>query len=182
MKTKISFLFLVYWFLCKFTGCQRCQKISLSLFFLIHASEIENGSFSAFYTCVYSVLHICSVLSNHSNELNYLKSLGLSREFNPSNIDKTLNKFKKPEYSICYSEVCLCYVVLPFQSSIISKIFLTLSRFCYNVSFKPFDKIQFFSPKDPISTMNKRNIYFIPYFSLIFVTSEEICSSSIAFF
>ena len=34
---------------------------------------------AAFYTYVYRALHICSDPSNLSNELNYLKSLALSR-------------------------------------------------------------------------------------------------------
>ena len=45
-----------------------------------------------FYTYVYRALHICSDPSNLSNEINYLKSLALSRGYNPSVIDKALNK------------------------------------------------------------------------------------------
>ena len=41
---------------------------------------------------VYRALPFCSDPSNLSNEINYLKPLALSRGYNPSVVDKALNK------------------------------------------------------------------------------------------
>ena len=49
----------------------------------------------------YRVLQICSDTFNLPNEFNILKSLAVSRGYNPSVIDKALNKFKKPKRTAC---------------------------------------------------------------------------------
>ena len=56
--------------------------------------------------------------SNLSNELNYLKSLVLSRGYNPFDIDKALNKFQKSKHSVHHPDPCLNLVILPFYFSI----------------------------------------------------------------
>ena len=61
---------------------------------------------AAFYTYVYRAVHICSDPSVLSNELNYLNSFALSQDYNPTVIDKALNKLKKPKHSA----VILTYV------------------------------------------------------------------------
>ena len=71
-----------------------------------------------FYTYIYRALHICSDPPNHSNELNYLKSLVLSQGFNTSVIGEALNKLKKPKYSVCHSNSWINPVVLSFYFSI----------------------------------------------------------------
>ena len=86
-------------------------------------SNIQNQQkMAAFYTYVYRAIHICSDPSNLSNELNDLKSLAVSQGYNPFVIDKALNKFKKIKQSVCYSDLCLNPVVLPFYSSFSFKI------------------------------------------------------------
>ena len=118
----------------------------------------------AFYIYLYHALHICSDPFNLFNELNCLKSLALSRGYNPSIIDKTLNKLKKPKHSVCHSDPCLNPVVLPFYSSISFEISKILSHFGFKVSFKPV-KIKFSSPKDPIPVENQSDTYFAPHCS-----------------
>ena len=105
---------------------------------------------AAFYTYFYRALHICSDPSNLSNELNYLKSLALSRGYNPSVIDKALTKFKKPKHSVCHSDLCLNPAVLPFYSSISFKISKIFSWFDFKVCFKSLNKIKFYPLKSTI--------------------------------
>ena len=117
---------------------------------------------AAFYTYVYQALHICSDPSNLSKKLHYFKSLALSQSYNPSIIQKALNKFKKPKHSVCHPDPCLNPVLLPFCSSISFKISKILSCFCFKISFRHPKKIIFSSPKDPIPIENWSGIYFIP--------------------
>ena len=118
---------------------------------------------AAFCTYVYRALRICSDPSNLSTELNYIKSLALSRSYNPSVIDKALNKFKKPKNSVCHSGPCLDPVVLPFYSSISFK---TLKSVHVSVSKSLLDlllsKIKFSYPKDPIPIDHRSGNCFIP--------------------
>ena len=120
---------------------------------------------AAFYTYIYRTFMICSGPSNHSNELNGLKSLVPSRGYNPSAIDKALNKFKKSKRSVCHSDPCLNPMVLPFYSLISFKIFKIPLRFGYKVYFKSVFKTGLYSPKDSMHTENRNGIYFIPCLS-----------------
>ena len=97
---------------------------------------------AAFNTYVYRALHNCCDSSNLLNELNYLQYLALSREYNPSIINKVLNKFNKLKYSACYSDFCLNPVVLHFYFAISFKISKILSRFDSKVPFKHINKFQ----------------------------------------
>ena len=98
---------------------------------------------AAFYTYVYHALHICSDPFNLPNELKFLKSLGLSRDYSRSVIDKALSKFKKSKHSFCHSDPCLNPVILSFYPSLSFKSSKIFSRFGYKVSFRPVNKIKF---------------------------------------
>ena len=115
---------------------------------------------AAFCFYVYPALHICSDLSDLSNELNYLKFLDLSRGSTHSVIYEALNKFKKPKHSVCHSDLCLNPAVLSFYSSISFKISEILSCFGVKVSFRPANKFKFSSLKDPILIENRSGNYF----------------------
>ena len=117
---------------------------------------------AAFYTYVYRALDIWFDPSYLCNELNYLKSLVLSRGYNPFVIDKALYKFKKSKQSVCHSDPCHNPVVLPYYSLPSFKISKILPRFSFKVSFRPINKIKFSSPKNPIPIENWSSIYFIP--------------------
>ena len=67
------------------------------------SNNLTEQKMAAFYTYVYRSLHICSDPSP-SNELNFLKSLVLSRGCNPSAIDKAFDKVKKLKSSVCHSD------------------------------------------------------------------------------
>ena len=127
------------------------------------SNHAPSQKIAAFYTYVYRALKICSDDSILSKELNYLKSLALSRGYNPSVIDKALNKFNKPQCSVSHSSNSQTIsVVLPFYPSISFKISKILSRFGFKVSFTPVNKIKFSSLKDSVPTENRFGIYFIP--------------------
>ena len=113
---------------------------------------------AAFYTYVYRALTICSDPLNLSNEFNYLKSLAMSKGYNPSVTDKALNKLKMFKRCVYHSDPCLNPVILPFYSSISLKISKILSRFDFKNSSKPVTKIEFSSPKDLILTGKQSDI------------------------
>ena len=98
---------------------------------------------AAFYTYVYYALQICPHPSNLFIELNYVKSFALARSYNPSNINKTINKFKKSKRSACHYNSSLKSACLPFYSSIAFKTSKILSQFGCKVSFKFINKIIF---------------------------------------
>ena len=117
-------------------------------------------SLESFYFYFYLALHICSDPSNHSNELNYLKSLALFRRYNPSIIRKALNKFKKSKRSRNFvSILSLCLFIL----SSLSK---SLKSFNKQASKSPFGLLtKFSSPQKTIPTENRWGVYIIPCFS-----------------
>ena len=88
---------------------------------------------ATFYTYFYRALHICSDPSSLSNELNYLKSLAVSRGYNPSVIDKALNKFKKFKRPVYHSDSSLNPIVLHFILPSIPKSL----KFFHDLSSKP---------------------------------------------
>ena len=79
---------------------------------------------AAFYA--YRALHIYAYSSNLFNGLNYMKPLPFSQRYNPSIIDKALNKLKS-KHSIPHSDPPLNFVVLPFHSLICLKNFKIFS-------------------------------------------------------
>ena len=137
---------------------------------------------ASFYIYVQRALHISSDPSNLLNELNYLKSLALSRGYNPPVIGKTLNKFKKPEKKYFYnSDPCLNPIILPLYSLLSFKISKTISRFRFKVSFRPVNKIKFSSPKELIPIENRSGVHTtIPFHpTTIFKNSNGVYHASL---
>ena len=70
---------------------------------------------AVFYSWVFSAFTYFTDTSGLFNELNFLKSLSDTKEYNPSLVDKTLNKFRNPKLSACHSnESCDNSIVLHF--------------------------------------------------------------------
>ena len=165
VKPAILLRFLMFQILKTLTGSHRLSSKKVSSFIPLHAlsNHSPQQKMAAFYTYLYRVLHISSDLSNLSNEIICIKYLPLFRSYNPSVIDKALNKFKKPKNSVCHSGPCLDPVVLPFYSSISFK---TLKSMHVSVSKSLLElllnKIKFSYPKDPIPIDHRSGNCFIP--------------------
>ena len=89
--------------------CNNCFGLKMHSMTLRQAKTSKHKCFPILMSIV---LYLFA--SNLSNELNFLKSLALCWDYNPSVIDKALDKFKKPKHSVCHSDLSLNPVVLLF--------------------------------------------------------------------
>ena len=97
------------------TVCRKSFSFSLPPHAL--TNHPHNQKMAVFYIFIYCASQIYSDPSDFFNELNYLKSLTLSRVYNISVIDKVLDKFKNPKCSVCQTDSCLNIVyILPSLS------------------------------------------------------------------
>ena len=86
----------MYWFLNILTSSQRLPSENSSH---VLSSHYPPQKVAAFCNYIYHALSVCSDLSYHGNDLNYLKFFIVSQG-SPS-IIKALNKFKKLKHFDC---------------------------------------------------------------------------------
>ena len=109
---------------------------------------------AAFYTFVNLTLKICSDPISFNSEIQYLKTIALERDYNPSIINKDLFKLQNPCLSHPFHSNSNINIIIPFFPNSGFSIAKILKQHNFKVIFSAINKLSLSKLKDPIGMLN----------------------------